>query len=173
MRAKIAVDAFARSLKGGVGLRPWHVECRDPINRRNHLRPLRLHPMRKKKQVSVPPTPVTTAYCTWYEFDATRRITKAHQPNNAETTQYEYSGNTVKVIDTVLAWKTFTMDAMENLTQVTEPNPAGGTFITNYTYSTLNQPLTASMQRPSVPGGGTVTQTCTFAYYNSDQRLQS
>ena len=54
---------------------------------------------------------------------------------------------------------------MGNLTKVTEPNPAGGAaYVTNYTYSALNQQLTVSMPR------GAITQIRTFTY-NSNQRL--
>lgn len=63
--------------------------------------------------------------------------------------------------------KTFTSDAFGNLTQVSEPDPAGGAALqTYYTYSMLNQLLQVSMTR------GSVTQTRTWVY-NTDQRLQS
>ena len=45
---------------------------------------------------------------------------------------------------------------------VTEPNPAGGTFISNYTYTPANQLTGVSMTR------GNVTQTRTFVYNGSD-----
>ena len=41
--------------------------------------------------------------------------------------------DTVTVTDPAGKTKTMMMDALENLTQVVEPNPAGGTFATNYT----------------------------------------
>jgi RHS repeat-associated protein len=39
------------------------------------------------------------------------------------------------VTDPAGKWKTSTVDAYGNVIQVTEPNPAGGTFTTNYTYT--------------------------------------
>ena len=54
------------------------------------------------------------------------------------------------------------MDAYGNVIQVTEPNPAGGTFTTNYTYTPFNQLAGVSMTR------GNVTQTRTFLYTGSD-----
>jgi hypothetical protein len=44
------------------------------------------------------------------------------------------------VTDPVGKWKSYTYDEFGNLTVVMEPNPAGGTWTTNYTYSPLNQP---------------------------------
>jgi RHS repeat-associated protein len=59
------------------------------------------------------------------------------------------------------------MDAMGNLTQVNEPNPAGGAdYITTYTYDVLNHLVGVSMPRP------TGTQTRTWVY-DTNQRLQS
>ena len=46
--------------------------------------------------------------------------------------------------------------------RVTEPNPAGGTFATNYTYTPANQLTGVSMTR------GNVTQTRTFLYSGTD-----
>jgi len=129
-------------------------------------------PMGKMKQVSVPHAPGAATYWTVYNYDAIGRTVSVVQPNNSGTTQYLYSANTVKVTDPAGAWKIFTTDATGNLTQVTEPNPAGGTFLTYYTYSALNQLITVSMPRPSIPGGGTVTQTRSFVY-DGNQRLQS
>ena len=64
--------------------------------------------------------------------------------------------------------KVFTTDAVGNLTQVNEPNPAGGAdFITNYTYDTFNRLITVSM-----PRGGT-TQTRSFSYSTGGQLLSA
>ena len=49
---------------------------------------------------------------------------------------------------------------------LTEPNPAGGTFTTNYTYTPANQLTVVSMTR------GNVTETRTFAYNGSDMRAR-
>jgi YD repeat-containing protein len=54
--------------------------------------------------------------------------------------------------------KTFTIDALGNLTQVQEPDPNLGTVSTNYTYDMLNHLIQVSMPR------GSNTQTRTFNY---------
>jgi len=58
--------------------------------------------------------------------------------------------------------ETSTVDAYGNLIVLTEPNPAGGTLTTNYTYTPVNQLTGVSMTR------GNVTQTRTFLYNGSD-----
>ena len=170
--AKTTMDGFGRSVKEEAGYGYGTSTVVTLTVAETQYAPCGCTPMGKTKQVSVPHAPNATAAWTTYNYDALGRTIGVVQPNNAGTTQYSYMGNTVTVTDPALAWKTFITDAMGNLTQVTEPNPAGGTFMTYYTYSTLNQLLTVSMPRPSVPGGGTVTQTRSFVY-NSDQRLQS
>jgi hypothetical protein len=40
----------------------------------------------------------------------------------------------VTVTDAAGKWKTHTTNAMGELVKVVEPNPAGGTWETNYTY---------------------------------------
>jgi YD repeat-containing protein len=56
-------------------------------------------------------------------------------------------------------WKTLVTDALGNLVQVTEPNPAGGSnFVTTYTYDVLGHVLIVNMPRP------TGTQTRSFTY---------
>ena len=130
-------------------------------------------PMLMANNRPVPHAPGATIYWTVYYYDPIGRTTSVVQPNNSGTTQYKYDGNKVTVTDPAGAWKTFTTDAMSNLTQVTEPNPAGGTFDTIYTYTVLNQLATVSMNRPAIPGpGGSVTQTRTFNY-NGGVLLQS
>ena len=82
------------------------------------------------------------------------------------TTTYLYEGNTVRVTDPAGKWKRFTIDALGNLAKVTEPNPAGGEWDTNYSYNALNQLTQVSMPR------GASTQTRTFNY-NSNGQLTS
>jgi hypothetical protein len=61
------------------------------------------------------------------------------------------------VTDPAGKWKKFTSDAFGNLTQVNEPNAAGGAdYVTTYTYNLHNQLTGVSMPRP------TATQTSTF-----------
>jgi RHS repeat-associated protein len=59
--------------------------------------------------------------------------------------------------------KTFTSDVSGNLTMVAEPNPAGGSFTTSYTYDWMNHLIGSSMTR------GSTTQTRTFVYNNAGQ----
>jgi len=66
------------------------------------------------------------------------------------------------VTDPAGKWKTFTTDAMGNLTTVTEPDPVLGTEVTTYTYNAANQLLTVSMPRSSG------TQTRSFQWTGSD-----
>ena len=47
------------------------------------------------------------------------------------TAHYSYAGKSTTVTDAAGKWKTSTVDVYGNLIQVTEPNPAGGTFLTN------------------------------------------
>ncbi len=69
-----------------------------------------------------------------------------------------YAGNTVTVADAGGITKTFTIDALGNLTQVQEPDPVLGTVSTNYTYDMLNHLIKVSMPR------GSNTQTRSFNY---------
>ena len=73
-------------------------------------------------------------------------------PDGSVTASYAYAGNTTTVTDAAGKWKTFTTDGMGNLTQVVEPNPAGGTFSTTYTYDVVNHLTQVTMPR------GTTTQ---------------
>jgi YD repeat-containing protein len=78
------------------------------------------------------------------------------------TTSYTYQGNSTTVTDPAGKWKTSTVDAYGNVFVVTEPNPAGGTFTTNYTYTPANQLTGVSMTR------GNVTEARTYLYSGSD-----
>jgi len=63
------------------------------------------------------------------------------------------------VTDPAGKWKKYASDAFGRLTQVNEPNPAGGAdYVTNYTYDLLDHLTQVSMPRPSG------TQTRTFNY---------
>jgi RHS repeat-associated protein len=80
-------------------------------------------------------------------------------PDGASTTTYVYQGNHITVTNPAGAWKTFTTDALGNLVEVTELNPAGsGYYITGYSYDILGHVLSVSMPRP------TGTQTRSFTY---------
>ncbi len=93
------------------------------------------------------------------------RTTRVDAPAGQFTT-YEYVGNTVKVTDAAGKWKTYTLDAAGNLVKVLEPNPAGGTWETSYTYNGLNQLTEVRMTR------GATTQVRTWVY-DTNQKLVS
>jgi RHS repeat-associated protein len=110
-------------------------------------------------QTALPHAPTAGAAYTNYTYDGIGRTVSVLAPDGASTTTYSYQGNVVTVTDPAGKSKTFTMDAFGNLTQVSEPNPAGGAnYITSYTYDLLNNLTQVSMPRPSG------TQTRTFTY---------
>ena len=116
-------------------------------------------PMGKLSQTSRPHTPTGPVYWTVYAYDGIGRTKSVTAPDGASKTLYVYAGALVGVTDAAGKWKTFSTDAVGNLTQVNEPNPAGGAdFITGYSYDVLNQLRTVTMTR-----SGT-TQTRTFVY---------
>jgi hypothetical protein len=61
---------------------------------------------------------------TIYTYDGSGRTVGVQSPDGSSTTNYLYQGNTVKVTDPALKWKTFTMDATGKLTSVLEPEPS-------------------------------------------------
>jgi YD repeat-containing protein len=111
--------------------------------------------------VSQPYAPGATVYWTTYTYDGSGRTLAVTAPDGNSTTTYTYQGNSTMVADPAGKWKTSTVDAYGNAIQVTEPNPAGGTFATNYTYTPANQLTGVSMTR------GNVTQTRTYLYNGS------
>jgi len=69
-------------------------------------------------------------------------------PDGVSHTTYAYSGNTVTVTDPGGRWKKYTMDVFGNVTQVNEPNPAGGAdYVTQYTYNAFDKLTTVTMPR--------------------------
>jgi RHS repeat-associated protein len=106
-------------------------------------------------QQSAPYVPGAAEYWTTYSYDGLGRTAQSELADGS-ITNYSYSGNTVT--DPAGNTKTFTIDALGNLTQVQEPDPALGTVSTNYTYDMLNHLIQVSMPR------GSNTQTRTFNY---------
>jgi RHS repeat-associated protein len=99
-----------------------------------------------------------------YNYDALGRTVGVVAPDGSSTTTYLYEGNTVKTTDASGKWKKFTQDAVGNLTQVNEPNPAGGAdYVTSYTYDKFDRLYQVSMPRL------TGTQTRTFNYGSNGQ----
>jgi hypothetical protein len=85
------------------------------------------------------------------------------------STTYLYFGNTVKITDAKGKWKTLTLDAFGNVTQVEEPKPgvSGASYFTYYTYSVLNKLTNVSMTRDGI------TQTREWRYNPTTQLLDS
>jgi RHS repeat-associated protein len=124
-------------------------------------------PLGKMMQQSLPHAPGGTVYYTTNTYDGIGRTLSVIKPDGASTTTYSYAGNTVTTTDPAGKWKTFTMDAFGNVTQVVEPNPAGGAnYVTTYTYDLFNHLVKVTMPRPY--GSGTYTQTRTFLYNGND-----
>jgi YD repeat-containing protein len=89
------------------------------------------------------------------------------QPGNSGATTYVYEGNAVTVTDPAGKWKKYSTDALGDLVQVTEPDPALGNVQANYTYNLRNQLTQVSMPR------GAATQTRTFNFDLTTGRLTS
>src|SRR2546425_12389030 len=105
-------------------------------------------PLGKMKRTSQPYAPGGAIYWTTYTYDGLGRTVAVLAPDGASTTTYAYQGNTTTVTDPAGKWKQYVTDAMGNLTQVIEPNPAGGAnLITTYTYDLLNHLTQVSMPR--------------------------
>lgn len=114
------------------------------------------------------PSPAEAPVWTTSTYDALGRTVSVSLLGGTGTTSYLHQGNTTKVTDPAGKWKTYTTDALGNLTKVTKPNPAGGADLdTNYTYNLFNRLAQTSMTRSST------TQTRTFTYDNTTQRLTS
>jgi len=120
-------------------------------------------PLGKMTGTTLPHAPGAAQIWTTYTYDGIGRTLTATTTGTetTSTTSYLYQGNTVTVTDAVGNWKKYTMNALGQLTQVNEPNPAGGSdYVTTYTYDTLGHLTGVSMPRPSG------TQTRTFNYGN-------
>jgi RHS repeat-associated protein len=113
---------------------------------------------------------VTTNY-----YDALGRVVQVSPPdgtapgangigcgNNVCTS---YSGNSTTVTDQVGNWRTSVTDGLGRLSQVVEPNPAGGTAVTLYQYNALDD-LTCVAQT----GVGSPNFTCTAAPASARRR---
>jgi YD repeat-containing protein len=119
--------------------------------------PCACSPLGKMSAVSMPYAPGATPVWTTYTHDGSGRTLTVTAPDGASTTTYSYQGNSTTVTDPAGHWKTTTVDAYGNTVQVTEPNPAGGTFTTNYTYTPANQLTQVSMTRGNVTAPSYIT----------------
>ena len=120
--------------------------------------PCACSPMGKLMQQAMPHAVGGTPAWTTYTYDGIGRTLSVVSPDGASTTTYLYQGNIVQVTDPAGHSKTFTLDGNGNLSQVTEPNPSGGTYVTTYAYDLWNNLKQVTMARP------TGTQTRTFTY---------
>jgi YD repeat-containing protein len=105
---------------------------------------------------------------------ALRYLAEVQKPDGGGTLSYAYTGNKTRITPplagSVSQWKEYAYDSFGNLTSVTEPNPSGGAdVVTNYTYDLLNHLTGVSM--PRTVGSQTITQTRTFQYNSTTQRL--
>jgi RHS repeat-associated protein len=87
--------------------------------------------------------------------DGTPPTPSGCDPNNVCTS---YSGNSTTVTDQAGNWRTSVTDGLGRLSQVVEPNPAGGTAVTLYQYNALDD-LTCVAQT----GVGSPNFTCAAA----------
>ena len=114
--------------------------------------------------------PGEMAVNTTYTYDSRGRAQAVTQADGVSATTYSYSGNRTTVTDARSNWKTYTKDAMDNLVAVAEPDPdnAGASVATNYTYDAANHLTNTSMTRLAWTAAtgprSTVTQTRVFNY---------
>ena len=158
---KTTYDGLGRPIRVETGHGTTTVSIVD-----SEYAPCACSPMGKLKRVTRPyaPGPGNNQHWTTYTYDALGRTVSVALPSSAGTTTYLYEGNTVKTTDPAGKWKKFTMNAMGNLTQVNEPNPAGGAdLVTTYTYNLADKLTQVSMTR------GATTQLRTFTYNNKGQ----
>ena len=85
-------------------------------------------PTGKMTQTALAHAPGATPVWTTYTYDGIgRTVTSSTVGSDTQSaTNYVYQGNTVTVTDAAGKWKKYTMDALGELVQVNEPNPAGG-----------------------------------------------
>ncbi len=124
-------------------------------------------PMGKTKRVSQPYAPGGSVVWTTYSYDGLGRPVTVTHADGVSQTAYSYAGNTVTVTDPAGKWKTYERDAFGNVTKTTEPNPAGGSWDTVFSYNLLNAMTQVVMTR------GAVTQTRSWVYDMATLRLTS
>lgn len=102
-------------------------------------------PTGKMHRTALPHAPGATPVWTTYSYDGIGRTLTATTAGTetTSTTNYVYQGNTVTVTDPAGKWKKYTMNALGQLVQVNEPNPAGtgyADYVTTYAYDTPRSP---------------------------------
>jgi YD repeat-containing protein len=156
---KTTLDGFGRSILVESGPSSSAIQSQTSTV----YRPCACSPLGKIGQVSQPYAPGATEYWTTYWYDGIGRPLTVQQPDGASQSNYTYLGNTTMAYDPMWNWKLFTSDVSGNLTSVQEPNPAGATLTTSYTYDWMNHLIGSLMTR------GATTQTRTFVYNNAGQ----
>ncbi len=153
------LDGFGRTIKVESGTGTGLSTVVSVID--TQYDPCACSPMGKVSRASMPHAPGATQYWTVNTYDALGRTISVLSPDGSSTKTYAYAGNTATVTDEAGKWKKYSMDAMGNLLQVTEPDPANpttATYVTNYGYDVLSHLISVNMPRPSG------TQTRTFNY---------
>jgi RHS repeat-associated protein len=98
-------------------------------------------------------------------YDALGRITTQTRPDGASKTTFSYAGASTTETDPAGHWKTFTLDAYNQLVQVLEPTPNASkepNHVSTYTYDTFGHLTQAQMSRTI--SGTVVTQTRSWVY---------
>ncbi len=175
---KTSIDGLGRTLKVETGFTGSPDTVLTVVE--TQYAPCACSPAGKLWRTSLPHAPGVAANWTEYVYDALGRTVSVIQPKNPltnatwGTTSYLYEGPSVKVTDPAGKWKRYINDALGNLEEVREPNPAGGEFMTSYLYSDLGPLVKVTMARPGVGAGNpaTVTQERTWVY-NAEMRLTS
>jgi len=146
---KSSLDGLGRTVKVEAGYGTTTVSITETV-----YEPCACSPMGKVKRVSRPYAPGGTPVWTEYWYDQRGRTISVKVPGNTAATTYDYNGNTVKVTDPKSKWKTFTMDGLGRLVQVTEPRPGTGGASLDETYYTYNafDKLTQRTGQPDTTG---------------------
>ncbi|SPF56015.1 hypothetical protein SBA4_7630002 [Candidatus Sulfopaludibacter sp. SbA4] len=117
--------------------------------------PCACSPLGKISAVSQPYAQGGTPAWTTYTYDGSGRTLTVTAPDTSSVTRYTYKGNQTTVTDPAGKTKTFTTDAMGNLTTVTEPDPnnqPSGTLTTTYVYPLCHGARVPKPERSPGPG---------------------
>jgi RHS repeat-associated protein len=161
--ARTTKDGFGRTIKSETGSGTGSSTATALSVVDTVYAPCGCSPLGKLWKTSMPHAPNATPVWTVYTYDGSGRTLSVTSPDGSSATTYVYAGNTVKVTDPAGKWKTFTMDAMGNLTSVLETDPTFGQVTTSYTYDILNHLTGVSMPR-GLTLQTTTTQTRSFNY---------
>ena len=139
---KTTLDGFGRVISVSTGHDSTTLSTADTTYAAAGCMPLGM-----TYSVSNPYAPGGTPVYSYSYYDPRGRITSSVKPDGS-TTSWTYAGPSTTVTDPAGKTKTYLQSAFGNLLSVTEPNPAGGTFVTNYSYNPAGQLTNVSMTRP-------------------------